>query len=215
MDMNLLMSLLGISSAQAATPGAGLQGGMPEPQNWLPPQAPQPVVAPVTPPMVQPQAINPAMVAGPPAPLPPMQSFEPTNPGNPMQMGPSEAYRSDPMGGPSTPYNEPYRSDPYQPQSLGASLDPRVPMPQPRPAAAGPGAAAAPAPGAGLLKALQGVKAPEAPQAQKVSTPAQPALRPIQSGGFAELMASLGIGPQQAFPGLKLPSTLGQALGGR
>jgi hypothetical protein len=56
---------------------------------------------------------------------------------------------------------------------------------------------------------------PDAPVAQKVSTPHAPQVAKIQAGNLADLLASLGIGPQQALPGLKLPSTLGQALGGR
>lgn len=65
----------------------------------------------------------------------------------------------------------------------------------------------------GILSTLRGVQAPAAPTPQKVGTPAQPALKPIQGGAYFDLLASLGIGPQQALPGLKLPSTLGQALG--
>lgn len=65
-----------------------------------------------------------------------------------------------------------------------------------------------------LLQTLQGVKAPPAPAVQRVGTPNLPPLRPIQSGGLFELLAALGLGQPQA-GGLKLPSTLGQALGGR
>lgn len=113
---------------------------------------------------------------------------------------------------------------------LGASLEPQIPMPTPNPlrqadiaqdaaqdtsdAAAVPQAPGA-VPGSALLKTLQGVQMPAPPLAQKVSTPHLPPLKPIQGGGLMELMAQLGIGPQQAMPGLKLPSTLGQSLGGR
>lgn len=127
---------------------------------------------------------------------------------------PQEAYRSVPMPAPV----EDYRTQPAMP-SLGASLagpatGGGVPTPRPRPSEA-PAAAPAPSQGDALLKTLQGVKAPPAPVAQKVSTPNLPALRPIQGGGIIELLASLGIGPQQAVQGMKLPGTLGQALGGR
>jgi hypothetical protein len=99
--------------------------------------------------------------------------------------------------------------------SLGQSLEPSaaagVPLPTPRPA----DAPKAPASGDALLKSLQGVKAPAAPTPQRVGTPHMAPLRPIQSGGFFDLMASLGIGPQQAMSGMKLPGTLGAALGGK
>lgn len=110
------------------------------------------------------------------------------------------------------------------PVSLGQSLEPNVPMPMPRPTEAPGGTYAAgggPQTSGGgpskLLETLRGVKAPDAPVPQKVSTPNLPPLRPIQGGQLFDMLAQLGIGPQQAFPGLKLPSTLGQALtqGGR
>lgn len=108
------------------------------------------------------------------------------------------------------------------PVSLGESLDPTVPLPRSRPPEAPGGTYAAQAvPGSAggdpskMLATLKGVVTPPAPVAQKVSTPHAPPMAKLQGGGVAELLASLGIGPQQAFPGLKLPSTLGQALGGR
>lgn len=135
----------------------------------------------------------------------------------PMMGRPAEPYMTDPLvpGGqtPQVPVSAP--------ASLGASLEPQVPMPQPRPAEA-PGGANANANAAeqagnanksAMLSALKGVVAPAAPQAQKVSTPHAPAMAKLAGGNVAELLAALGIGPQQAFPGLKLPSTLGQALG--
>lgn len=153
---------------------------------------------------------------------PPMAGMLPGGPvgAMPAMAPPQEAYRGEmPQG---TPYQEPYRSEPAamgQPMSLGAALEPSgggVPMPRPRPAEApGPSAGAPAAGGDALLKTLQGVKAPAAPVPQKVGTPNLPALQKIQSGGFADLLASLGIGPQTAMAGLKLPSTLGQALGGK
>jgi hypothetical protein len=92
-----------------------------------------------------------------------------------------------------------------------------VPMPRPRPEGAPQAdpAAASPQGSDALLKALRGVQAPAAPVAQKVSTPSLPPLRPIQGGGYLDMLLSLGLGQQQAQQGLKLPSTLGQALGGR
>jgi hypothetical protein len=130
---------------------------------------------------------------------------------NPSPAPPAEPYRSEPMqGGAASAASVP---------SLGQSLEP-VPMPRPRPAEAPAatdmsGTAKAPTAGDALLKTLQGVKAPAPPVPQKVSTPHAPSLRPIQGGEYGALLASLGVGPQQAFPGLKLPSTLGMALGGR
>lgn len=155
--------------------------------------APPPVIPALPPPALAGDSF------GPPAPMPAPQSFEPTNTMGPRIAAPNEPYRSEMMP---------------QPASLGAALEPQVPMPRPRPEMA-PGAAPAAGGGDALLKTLQGVKAPAAPTPQRVATPNAPVLRPIQSGGFMDLLASLGIGPQQALPGLKLPSTLGQALGGR
>lgn len=195
MDPTLAMMLFGSSGLP------GLQAGI-EPNSWLPPQP-----SPTSPPTPQMPVPAPGVAAGPPAPMPPMQSFETTNTGNPMQMVPNEPYRSEPM--PQMP-----------PTSLGAALEPSpsgVPMPRPRPAEA-PQAGEAPtgATGDGLLKTLRGVQAPAAPTPQRVSTPNLPGLRPIQSGGYMDLLAMLGLGQQQgAQGGLKLPSTLGQALGGR
>jgi hypothetical protein len=57
---------------------------------------------------------------------------------------------------------------------------------------------------------------PKAAEPQKITTPHAPQLKPIQSN-LADLFSTLGITPGQAMGGggLKLPSTLGQALGGR
>lgn len=112
--------------------------------------------------------------------------------------------------------------------SLGAALEPSAtgnptghavnPWSSKGTLGSGPASASGASAAAGsdaLLKTLRGVKAPEAPTPQKVGTPSLPALKPIQGGAYFDLLASLGIGPQQALPGLKLPSTLGQALGGR
>lgn len=155
----------------------------------------------------------------------------PTTMGTPQQ----EPYRSElmPASGMMPRPQEDYRT---QPAGLPTTS---VPMPMPRPSNLGaaldggggyagnpwsPGgigdasAAMGSSPRVGssnaLLQSLRGVQAPAAPTPQKVSTPHAPQLRPIQGGGFADLLASLGIGPQQALPGLKLPSTLGRALAG-
>lgn len=105
-----------------------------------------------------------------------------------------------------------------KPASLGEALDPTIPQPRPRPAEA-PGTTPVTsipgATGSRILDTLKSTTMPKPPEPQKVSTPHLPALRPIQGGGYFDLLSSLGIGPQQALPGLKLPSTLGQALGGR
>lgn len=63
-----------------------------------------------------------------------------------------------------------------------------------------------------FAKALQGVKAPAAPVLQHLSTPVAP--RPstqIKGGDLIALLQSLNAAPGAG--GLKLPSTLGQALG--
>lgn len=111
--------------------------------------------------------------------------------------------------------------DPAAMPPLGASLaEGGVPLPQPRPPI--DAGMAANAEGLvenkkdnSLLASLRGVKVPPAPAQQKVSTPGLPAIRPIQGGGLAELLASLGVGPAQVVKGASLPGTLGQALGGR
>lgn len=163
--------------------------------------------APLAPPVLPagPTVPPPGASYGPPAPFPPVQGFEPTNVttgfGAPKSV---EPYMSEPMPAGPVP-------------SLGQSLEPApqgVPLPKPRPADAPTAAQANAQQGAGLLKTLQGVQMPKPPEAQKVATPHLPTLRPIQGGGIFDLLASLGMGPQQALPGLKLPSTLGAALAG-
>lgn len=139
---------------------------------------------------------------GPPAPFPPVQSFEPTN----ITSG---------FGTPKPV--EPYMTEAMASTPLGASLEPAapsggVPVPTPRPPGAPTGTPAGQS--NALLNSLKGVQMPAAPVAQKVSTPHAPALRPVQGGGLLELLNALNIGAQ-GVPGLKLPSTLGQALGGR
>lgn len=183
-------------------------------------QAPPPIWQPEMP------TLNPAEAASPvtPNPTQPTVADQPPQPMlNPAIAPPQEAYRSEPsMVGwqgptqtPAGPYQEAYRGEPM---SLGATMEPSgsgVPMPRPRPAGAPTGAAPAAQGGDALLKSLQGVKAPAAPTPQKVGTPNLPAVRPIQGGGFAELLASLSAGPQAAAGGMKLPPTLLAALGGR
>lgn len=140
---------------------------------------------------------------------------EPTVAAVPATVAPTEAYRTQPAVAVGA-----------QPaSSLGAVLEPTaatVPVPTPRPAAA---VAADPSSqtnkvataGSNLLKTLQGVTAPTAATQQKISTPnaAAPQTKAVKSGSFVDLLSSLGIGPQQLTSGMKLPSTLGQALGGK
>lgn len=66
-------------------------------------------------------------------------------------------------------------------------------------------------PGNGFMDALKGVKAPTAPQNQRISTPAAPRLTAsIKGGDIIALLQSLNAGGAKG--GLDLPSTLGQAL---
>lgn len=74
----------------------------------------------------------------------------------------------------------------------------------------------------GLLKALQGVKAPEAPQLQRLSTPNAPmpsapaprAPTPVRGDQFMQLIQLLGNGPVAAGPTVApLQPRLSQALG--
>jgi hypothetical protein len=66
--------------------------------------------------------------------------------------------------------------------------------------AGGMGGGKAPFAGTGnkFLDALRGVQAPAPPKVQTVGTPNLPPLRPIDQGELVKLLASLGIGPQQA-----------------
>jgi hypothetical protein len=62
-----------------------------------------------------------------------------------------------------------------------------------------------------LLAALRGVKAPEAPQPQKISSPSVPAFRGLQDKSqIAALMMAM-LGDKAAGPGA--PLRLGQAIG--
>jgi hypothetical protein len=157
---------------------------------------------------------------------PPAPDLTPPPPATPASPVPGVPTPSNPMQGPAPP-QEAYRSE--LAPTVGSVLDPKpavavpgsVPLPAPRPAGApGPtdvtdASAATKKPGTdALLKSLQGVQIPKPPEAQKITTPHPPALRPIQSN-LADLFASLGISPQQAAGGLKLPASLGAALGGR
>lgn len=105
--------------------------------------------------------------------------------------------------------------------TLGQSLQPSedtgagvagVPLPQPRPAAAGPGAGAMAqgsesSLGDRLGKALQGVKAPAAPDVVKPSTPGASVPGPhgtIRGGNIAALLAALGAAAPRA-PSVPMP----------
>lgn len=114
----------------------------------------------------------------------------------------------------------------FTPGDVGAALTgSTVPMPQSRPQMGGPGApmditseaqksgVAAPEgqPKGGLMDALKGVRAPAAPDLQRISSPAAPRPGPaIKGGDIIALLQSLGAG--RGGGGLDLPSTLGQAL---
>lgn len=119
--------------------------------------------------------------------------------------------------------------------SVGAALTGKVPMPmsrptdlsaQTRPAAGGPMDITSAAQKAGgdttapgddkmgsLAKALRGVTMPKSPELQKISSPSAPrATSSIKGGDLMLLLQALNAGPGVG-GGLKLPSTLGQALG--
>lgn len=123
--------------------------------------------------------------------------------------------------------------------TVGAALTgkPSIPMPTARPtdmsAMAKPagapmditseaqkaGGAAAPAAGGDkmgeIAKALRGVTMPKNPELQKISSPSAPrATSSIKGGDLMMLLQALNAGPGVG-GGLKLPSTLGQALGGK
>lgn len=118
--------------------------------------------------------------------------------------------------------------------SLGESLEPPatvnhmsqgIPLPRPRPEAAGGSqynatvnsAANAAAGKNPMLDALKGLKAPVPPAQQKVSTPNPLPIKTgdIKGGELLALLASLGMGGGAGAGGMKLPQTLGAALGGR
>lgn len=118
--------------------------------------------------------------------------------------------------------------------SVGAALTGRVPMPMSRPTDVTARARAPAAPmdltsdaqkaGGGdaaqsgdkmgdLAKALRGVTMPKSPELQKISSPSAPrATSSIKGGDLMLLLQALNAGPGVG-GGLKLPSTLGQALG--
>lgn len=100
--------------------------------------------------------------------------------------------------------------------------DPFTPLPNntkpvvPDQPAASPQPATASSIGDRFVNAMKGVKAPAAPETQKVGSPAAP--RPtaaIKGGELLALLQMLGASAGQQQPGMRLPSTLGQALGGR
>ena len=65
-----------------------------------------------------------------------------------------------------------------------------------------------------LVDTLRGVKAPAAPQPQRVSSPQMRQPQRVQGGQLMQLLAGLGLAGNQPTPGgLKLPPTLGAALG--
>lgn len=83
------------------------------------------------------------------------------------------------------------------------------------PAMGGDAAAMQPGAGNALTNALRGLTVPKPPTPQTVHTPAAP--RPstaIHSGELLNLLQMLNVAGQNQ-GGLKLPSTLGAALGGR
>lgn len=196
MDLEQLIAMLGIGSAQAAP--RVQEYPQPGPRLDLAAQAQPPVTLPMPP----------ALTSGSPAMPDPTLA--------PMPSRPVEPYMTDPLAGgqPQVPVPTP---QPAGLPSLGASLEPN-----PTGYATNPwskegilGSGSVPKGTSSIADSLKGVVTPQAPQAQKVSTPHAPTLAKLPGGNVAELLAQLGIGPQQAFPGLKLPSTLGQALGGR
>lgn len=66
-----------------------------------------------------------------------------------------------------------------------------------------------------LMATLRGVQVPKPPEPQKVSTPHPPVPRPIPGGQLLALLEGLNAARNSGAGGLHLPSTLGQALGGR
>lgn len=168
---------------------------------------------------------NPSMMMGP--------GFDPA--GNmPLQAGNAAP---PPLPLPEPPVMPPQVSPMAQPGSqtaaerigVGAALTGNVPIPRARPAV-GPGmplditppgnpaGAAANAQGGSvadrIAQTLKGVKMPAAPETQRISTPAAP--RPTTAIKGGEILALLNMmGGGGGVEGMKLPSTLGDALGRR
>lgn len=65
-----------------------------------------------------------------------------------------------------------------------------------------------------LLATLKGVQPPQTSQIQRVGTPAAPKMTAVQGGQLMALLQALGSAGVST-DGLKLPSTLGQAIGGK
>jgi hypothetical protein len=75
-------------------------------------------------------------------------------------------------------------------------------------------ATSGPKPGAGILESLKGVQTLKPPEPQKVATPAAP--RPTANVKTGQILALLeALGATGTAGGLRLPPTLGAALGGR
>lgn len=113
-------------------------------------------------------------------------------------------------------------SPPADVPSLGASLTGPIPMPQARPTGTVPMPTPAPAQAtpaaagpANFLNALKGVVAPPRPDVVKPTSPHIVGPKgTVQGGQLFQLLEQLNA-QQQPAGGLKLPPTLGQALGGR
>jgi hypothetical protein len=127
-------------------------------------------------------------------------------PPTPAVIGPPSGMRSDyaasyPTLGASLA-GAPYQNPATVAGSVGGNVG-NVPMPQPRPQDGGqtagpPGVGGQQgAGGKSIMDALRGVKTPPPPEAQSVRTPSQPQLAPIKGGEFINLLASLGVGPQE------------------
>lgn len=152
-----------------------------------PPAAPQPPLVtrpplPMTPPAGA-QAATPPM---PPAAVPPLQ-HGPDDPWEPMKMPPGAPARAGTPGmamPPKTPPASP-------PPSAGPPMDIRPPAQQ-----AGQQPAAQSGVGDRLMQTLKGIKAPEAPQAQKVTTPRPPEVAKLPTGQLLALLAQMGMAPQ-------------------
>lgn len=109
-------------------------------------------------------------------------------------MGAAQGFSAPPTLGASIAGGPSAYSAPIGPTPSGDAMG----TPLPAPPAARPGGA--------LLDALRGIKAPEAPQAQRVATPHAPAQRAIGSGNeLVQLLMSLGIGPKDIPGGFRMP----------
>jgi hypothetical protein len=194
----------GGSAVPFGTPSAGVPtGGIPaSPQDV----SPMPVEPPPGPRLQMPtmDSLKSAIGLGGGGPSPMMSPTGGVPYGGPSQTMSSLGEALQPQPAPGTPMPMP------RPPGLGMAPPPTpptggVPTPQPRP----PGAPQSPAGGQDIAKMLQGIKMPQGPDVVKPSTPAAHQTKAVGNSELLQLLQALMPGTSR---GMRMPTTLGQAL---